>query len=71
LNYDEFVAFFNDLDDRNDVKAIFRDVNKHKEYMNFDTFRDFIINEQKVNKYIINSTWDKSIYICIYIIFKN
>ncbi|KAG4091984.1 PLC-like phosphodiesterase [Neocallimastix lanati (nom. inval.)] len=47
LNYDEFVAFFNDLDDRNDVKAIFRDVNKHKEYMNFDTFRDFIINEQK------------------------
>jgi len=56
LNYDEFVAFFNDLDDRNDVKAIFRDVNKHKEYMNFDTFRDFIINEQKVNKYIINST---------------
>ncbi|ORX56553.1 PLC-like phosphodiesterase [Piromyces finnis] len=49
LNYEQFVAFFNDLDDREDVKRIFREINKYREYMDYDTFKDFIINTQREN----------------------
>lgn len=47
LSYDQFVAFFNDLDEREDVKKIFREVNLYREFMDYGTFRDFIVNTQK------------------------
>eukprot|EP00833_Pecoramyces_ruminatium_P002289 jgi/Orpsp1_1/1176321/evm.model.c7180000057189.1 len=47
LNYDEFVAFFYDLDDREDVRKIFRNINQYKEYMDYETFHEFIVDEQK------------------------
>jgi len=50
LNYDEFVNFFYELDDREDVRRIFRVINKYREYMDYRTFHDFIVYEQKVIK---------------------
>jgi len=48
LSYDEFVAFFYDLDERDDVKKIFKEINKNKgEYMDYETFKDFIIYTQR------------------------
>jgi Ca2+-binding EF-hand superfamily protein len=47
LNYDQFVAFFDDLDERDDVKKIFREINKYREYMDYVTFKDFILNTQR------------------------
>jgi len=47
LNYDEFVNFFYELDDREDVRRIFRVINKYREYMDYRTFHDFIVYEQK------------------------
>jgi len=47
LNYDEFVAFFYDLDDREDVRKIFREFNMYKEYMDYKTFHEFIVDVQK------------------------
>jgi len=47
LNYDEFVAFFYDLDERDDVRKIFREINKYREYMDYETFKDFILYTQK------------------------
>jgi len=49
LSYEQFVAFFNDLDDREDVKKIFREINLYREFMDYGTFRDFIVNTQKEN----------------------
>jgi len=49
LNYDEFVSFFYDIDDREDIRKIFRNYNKYNEYMGYETFREFIIDEQKEN----------------------
>jgi len=47
LNYEQFVAFFDDLDERDDVKKIFREINKYREYMDYATFKDFIVDTQR------------------------